>query len=514
MATVASSGGPAAVRYAEELTEWRERRRLTKKALAAAMSYDPSYVSHIEACRQLPTEAFTRQAEAVLQTGGALWARWDDIESVREPPAPRRPPQRELRQVEFVAWLADHSSAQFGEIYAAVERAVAECEAESPSRRLDREHVRRHVTRARMTSAIADYYGTTGLYRARVGAHDLTLSIVTNPGWLAYVELGGSREHFRYVVSPWAVAPKLDHATLRAAIGRIAAVETSNTVMVNNPLYRLTDFAFGDHELTATVTTVDFAAYALTADLLADELADAIVARGGQLPLRAAHLPDVAAALDFGDRACVGGLNALVAAARSSRPGRPADYVLFVQERSSAVLNVPGALAVIPKAFHQPVGEASAEARLSVTLRRELEEELLGRADLEQLTGDGRRQADPLHAQQTSAPLAWLLDRADVFRTECTGFGVNLLTGNYDFPCLVVIDDPDWWDTFGHQVATNWEALRVRRYSSLDTAGLEDLVADPRWSNEGLFGLVQGLLRLGQIGEPARIALPPIVLET
>jgi hypothetical protein len=159
-------------------------------------------------------------------------------------------------------------------------------------------------------------------------------------------------------------------------------------------------------------------------------------------------------------------------------------------------------------AFHQPTGEVSEEAPLSVTLHRELEEELLGRADLEQLTEEGYRHVDPLHAQQTSEPLAWLLDRRDTYRTECTGFGLNMVTGSYDLPCLVIVDDPEWWDRFGHLVETNWEAQRIRRYSSLDSAGLAALIADPRWSNEGLFGLVQGLLRLNEVGDQARLSIP------
>jgi transcriptional regulator with XRE-family HTH domain len=70
-------------RFAEELRRWRERRGLTKKALAAAMAYDPSRVSHVEAGRQPPTEEFARQAETVLQTGGELWACWEAIAASR-----------------------------------------------------------------------------------------------------------------------------------------------------------------------------------------------------------------------------------------------------------------------------------------------------------------------------------------------------------------------------------------------------------------------------------------------
>jgi hypothetical protein len=208
---------------------------------------------------------------------------------------------------------------------------------------------------------------------------------------------------------------------------------------------------------------------------------------------------------------------ALLAIARSGidHPG-VGDYLLLVQERSSAVLNVIGRLAVIPKAFHQPTSDARAEAPVSVTLRRELEEELLGRQDLEEASSAGHRHVDPLHAERLSPAMSWLLDRqgSDAFRMECTGFGFNMVTGNYEFPYLIVINDVSWWDTFGHQVQTNWEAMRVHRYSSLDTVGLRSLIADPRWSNEGLFALLQGLQRLSALDPNGCIAAPAITLET
>jgi hypothetical protein len=109
--------------------------------------------------------------------------------------------------------------------------------------------------------------------------------------------------------------------------------------------------------------------------------------------------------------------------------------------------------------------------------------------------------------------MAWLLDRPDSFRVDCTGFGFNLVTGNYEFACLVVVDDEAWWDRFGHLVESNWEAERVNRHSTLDTAGLEALIADPRWGNESLFSLLQGLRRLGDVGNARRVASPTIDLD-
>ena len=89
--------------------------------------------------------------------------------------------------------------------------------------------------------------------------------------------------------------------------------------------------------------------------------------------------------------------------------------------------------------------------------------------------------------------MKWLVEHSDTYRLHCTGFGINMLSGNYEFACLATIDDSYWWDHYGYQVEANWEARRLRCYSSRDTAGLAQLIADPRWSNEGLFAFLEGL---------------------
>jgi hypothetical protein len=139
-------------------------------------------------------------------------------------------------------------------------------------------------------------------------------------------------------------------------------------------------------------------------------------------------------------------------------------------------------------------------------------EELLGRAELGRLFGDEFRKVDPLHEGLLSPPLHWLLDRqvSGGYRTECVGFGVNLLSGNYEFACLVLIEDEEWWARFGSQVEANCEVERVRLYSSRDTAGLRDLMRDSQWSNEGLFALAQGLRRLAELDRTQRVAAPRI----
>jgi transcriptional regulator with XRE-family HTH domain len=503
------------VEYARELREWRERRGLSKKALAAAMAYDPSRVSHIEGGRQAPTEEFTRQAEAALQTGGALWARWEAIAASRFG-LTSRPVERDLRTAPFIAWLADHSSVTFRSLYAAVNAAVARLEAEPPSLRYGREHNRRLVTRAHLAEAIARYYGGppggSMLYRAQIGDRRVATSILTRPAWLdTAVPLGGDAESARFVPPHLAKRPNLTSDGLAAAVQRLAGVEVNGTVMVNNPLYQLLDVDVSPGALSATFTTVDFADHALTTELIEGELIAAIGQFRDDLPLRDAYLPTIDATFDLRYRACVGGVVSLLAIARRRENIR--DYVLFTQERSSTVLNLAGKLATIPKGFHQPTGEPAYEVLPSSTVRREFEEELLGRQELEQIEPHMHSHVDLLHAQHLTEPMAWLLDRPDSFRVECTGFGFNLVTGNYEFAGLVVVDDEDWWDRFGHLVESNWEAERVNRHSTLDTAGLEALVGDPRWGNESLFCLLQGLRRLGEVGQPDRVAVPTIEVD-
>jgi hypothetical protein len=253
--------------------------------------------------------------------------------------------------------------------------------------------------------------------------------------------LGTPAEHFQFV--PPAAAPiptsPLEGELLDAAIDRLAQAELLTTVLVDNPIYQLLKVAIEPGRLQATVTLINFATYALTMDLLEAELVDTLTDITGHiaattrkavrlhLPLRDAYLASVSHALDFERRICAGGPVVLLAAARPpGRTGRrPPDYALLVQERSPRVLNVVGRLAVIPKAFHGPTVEPSAEADLSTSVHRELEEELLGRDELGNVFNEGLRKVDPFHTDLLSEPLRWLLDHQDpsAYRLECLGFG-------------------------------------------------------------------------------------------
>ena len=239
-------------------------------------------------------------------------------------------------------------------------------------------------------------------------------------------------------------------------------------------------------------------------DLLEGELLDAIVCdvapRPGSLPLRDRYLPDLGSVLDMSNRLCAGGVVALCAIARPPDTYRgAADYALLVQERSGHVLNAARQLAVIPKGFHEPLADYRADAQVGATLRREMEEELFGRSDIDS-TISRHIVAAPMHPSRLSEPMRWLSETPHALRAECTGFGLNLVSGNYEFAALVVVDDEEFWYRYGGHIEANWESSGLRLYSSLDRELLSGLIVNERWSNEGLFALIQGLRRLGELG--------------
>ncbi len=373
------------------------------------------------------------------------------------------------------------------------------------------------VGRGRLAEALADYYGQPpsghSMYRARFGDAAVQTSILTRPEWTD-LACPLAPECDRLALLPDVERPGhgVDES---AAVRRLAEAAADDVRIADVPIYRLLELEAGRGAVVGKVGLVPFVQYALSVDLLERELGDSLVAgrrlRPGDVPLRDKYLPDFAAVLDLAGRLCAGGVLALTAIARPADPYcGGADYLLLVQERSGRVLNAAGRLAVIPKAFHRPLVDHRADARIGATLRRELEKELFGRADVDNTAG-GQRAADPMHPSRLSAPMRWLAEQPGRLRMECTGFGFNLVSGNYEFASLVVIEDDEFWSRFGGDIEANWESADLRRYSTLDSDLISGLIVDEAWSNEGLFALLQGLGRLGQIGRD-RVKIPAVEL--
>ena len=382
----------------------------------------------------------------------------------------------------------------------------------------DRANRQRRVAQRRIAAALRDYYryGTSdhGCYGAHYGLDSaIVTSIVTRPGWLDLDRQLTEASDRLTLTGAVDSDLSFDEQAASAAAQRLAETLAMGTRLVDMPLYRLLDIDISQGVIVGSMGITHFARYALTMDLLEAELIDALCAatppRAGSLPLRDRYLPDLASVLDLTGRLCAGGMGALCAIARPASPYRgPADYLLLVQERSGAVINAAHRLAVIPKGFHQPMTDYRTDARLGATLLREMEEELFGREDTDN-TLIKPYPADPMHPMRLSGPMRWLMEAPGRLRIECTGFGLNLVSGNFEFAAVLVIDAEDFWSRYGGQIEANWESMALRQYSSLDSESLGELVHDPAWSNEGLFALMQGLRRLKQIGE-SRVNVPAI----
>jgi hypothetical protein len=386
----------------------------------------------------------------------------------------------------------------------------------------DRGHQRGHVGQREIAEALSVYYrhhaDDHGQYAATYGAdgHAVT-SILTRPDWLDLDCTLLPADDRLTATNKAEPEFSLDDEIAGQAAQRLAETLALGIRLVDMPLYRLQAVDVRRGEITGTAGISRFVRYALTMDLLESELIDALSVNApptspGTLPLRDRYLPDAASVLDLAGRLCAGGTLAVCAFARPANPyGGLADYILLVQQRSGHVVNAARRLAVIPKGFHQPMTDYQADARLAATLLREMEEELFGRDDVDNTVGD-QRLADPMHPGRLSGPMRWLLEDPSRLRIECTGFGLNLVSGNFEFPGLIVVEDDEFWTRFGGEVEANWESSSIHQYSSLDRELLTNLISDEAWSNEGLFALLQGLRRLSQIGG-SRVDLPPIEWE-
>ncbi len=505
--------------------------RMSNEAFAAHLGIAPRTVS---AWHQKPTVRPQSEMQQLLDTtleraSATARGRFDQLTGAKPTEtAPAAQPgtapasDAELRLVsdhnitEALDWLDERAARQPG----TSRRRIAARLGRVDVRELrDRGARRGRVSRQDTVDALDAYYGTDpdhGCYVGRFGSQTVATSVLTRPRWLDLdCPLTAAHDQLRPVpASP--DGPLLDDDAAQRADDRIANALTIGTRVFNNPIYQVVEVDIDKHRIGGSVGVAHFVEYALTTDLLEGELADAVAGGEptvpGRLPLRDLYLPSLPAVLDLGNRLCAGGALALTAVARPADPFRgDADYLLLVQERSGHVLNAARRLAVIPKGFHQPINDVRADAQIGATLRREMEEELFGREDVDNTVSDGRT-ADPMHPSRLSEPMRWLLSAPDRLRMECTGFGLNLVSGNYEFASLIVVEDEDFWTRYGGVVEANWETASLRQYSTTDAELLADLVGDVAWSNEGLFAMMQGLRRLRDIGGN-RVRLPPIEWE-
>ncbi len=409
-------------------------------------------------------------------------------------------------------WLDTHAEWKRG---TARQKILAKSGRRELSKTRARDADRGSVARSAIVEILGQYYHEkAGWYRAEYESTNVQLAVISQADWLDLnLSLDGETDLFALSSATLDDSVRLDAVGANQAERRLVEAAILNVTIVNSALYRLKEFNVSRSGIAGSVGVVPFVQYALTTDLLETELIDVLIGSGSLsasgMSVRDRYLPTIESILDVSQRSCCGGVLSLCAIARPADWQRgPADYVLLTQERGRRVLNGVGRISVIPRGFHQPLTDFRADAPIRATLRRELEEELFHRADVDNTISEGRI-ADPMHPNRLSEPMRWLLEKPGRVRFECTGFGFNLVNGNFEFACLTVVDDPEFWMRYGDRIEANWESTGLRQYSSRDRHGILDLLRDETWSNEGLFAFIQGVRRLAEFDDD-RIDFPEI----
>ncbi|WP_432019671.1 hypothetical protein [Streptomyces sp. 1222.5] len=479
----------------------------------------------------VPTAEIQRALDTLLyQAAGDAKARFALLVGSRRPESTNRttthhqtPAQQRLAEDPHIAaalaWLESSFNWAPG---TARERVADELAALDSNAIKAQTHRISQVTREQTAEATRRYYragfGQWRPYKAQVAGRENATTILSQDAWLDLAQpVGSGQDAFQFRPNTQR-GKKITRSVVEEAARSLAESLEKGSQIVNSEIYTLTSLDIRQGIISGSVGVLDFVEFALTLNLLEGELMRSIAAQGTErplnMPIRDELLPDVPTVLDFAGRVCAGGALALTAIARPRGRGHDPDYLLLIQERSGSVLNANRRLAVIPKAFHGPMADYGEDARFSATLEREMEEELFGRTDVDSTVSD-QLHADPMHPSLLSDPMRWLMDRhgSDAWRMDSTAVGINLMSGNYEFASLIVIDDEEWWVKYGGQVRANWESSGLHRYSSLDTVRLESLALDPRWSNEGFFAFTQGCRRLATIGGQ-RVRMPSIEWES
>ena len=86
---------------------------------------------------------------------------------------------------------------------------------------------------------------------------------------------------------------------------------------------------------------------------------------------------------------------------------------------------------------------------------------MFGRSDFDESEGRSPLPLNPHHASRPTPQMQWLLEH-DALPMECLGLGSNLVSGTYEFPCLITITDPRFWDEFNGVCLPNWEAQDIQ----------------------------------------------------
>lgn len=369
-----------------------------------------------------------------------------------------------------------------------------------------------------ITRALSEYYsnqdlklGNLNRYVFTIDGSSIDTTIATKPDW---IELGIKleSENVLYDLGSEVAYMKKQHRENGENYDKY--LKYLNVALWDSKIYRLVDFDRSGKTIKIKLALDTFFNYRYKSGLLYDELMQALLDanlevealishRKEYLPLREQFLPNGNSLVNFSKRVCAGGVSVLFAIAHP----RQNDFLILVKQRSNKTIDCRRMLCVVPKAFHQPMIDFEIESDLSLTVFREVYEELFGGEETER---DVKRE-DPKWYFRECEALKWFLDNKDSYDLECTSFGIDLVSGNYEFAILLAVHDVEYWNKFGSLMKTNWELLSDVNPSvhSRDREQLSELAQKSDWTGEGLVAFVEGLRRL-KVLEPKKVHLPNI----
>lgn len=226
----------------------------------------------------------------------------------------------------------------------------------------------------------------------------------------------------------------------------------------NDPVFCLQNLAFNEPSNPTTFFLANYFEYRLTSGKLGAELSQALRKHNpkeisiSQLKRRSNILPNIRSLTKFSHRFCVGGVNVLFALRKPN-----GDFEFFVQERSENVASARGEVSLIPSGFHQPLTQQHASDEVSITksVLREIWEEVFNGDDV--VSHGGHAKADSYFKHQQ---IGWFKDNPNEFIFKLVCFGLDLIDGSYQFGVLLAVNNPDYWQSYGDDIYTNYEFKR------------------------------------------------------
>lgn len=375
------------------------------------------------------------------------------------------------------------------------------------------------ITKEGLTiEAIKQYYPEARLREHGLSMYSITVegstqmegSLATKPDWIN-LKIPLDSEHTKYHCTNNIAGQYNFPTNIKSAQHGLEANIRLHKTFRNELIYMLDGINISEKTLEMTLSLIHYEDYKFSIGILPDELNYALAEidynlkkKRLQLPLRDHFLPNTK--LTKHDRYSSVGILACVAIARKKEN----DFAICIQERASeGMADAQGQISVVPQAYHQPISDGEkqppslTELDLAFTFKKEFYEELLGGTEVEQRTHHLR---EDWFVQESEA-LQWLENNPDAYTLECTGYSINLNTGDHDFTLLCCIHDTDYWDLFGSKMVGNWEIEREqpRTISSQYKEGLTHLFQQRTWLGGGLMAFAEGFKRLREL-HPSKVA--------